>query len=68
MADKGIPVDYVLYPDEGHGWARPENRIDFNGRTEVFLETHLGGRSEPMEVVEGATAQFPIETRNKESS
>ena len=26
MADKGIPVEYVLYPDEGHGWARPENR------------------------------------------
>ena len=28
---------YVLYPDEGHGFARPENRIDFNARAEAFL-------------------------------
>ena len=34
MAAKEIPVEYVLYPDEGHGFARPANRIDFNGRTE----------------------------------
>ena len=63
MAEKGIPVDYVLYPDEGHGWARPVNRIDFNGRTELFLAEHLGGRSEPFEAPEGATAQFPLESR-----
>ena len=30
-------VTYVLYPDEGHGFARPENRIDFNARAEKFL-------------------------------
>ena len=41
-------VTYVLYSDEGHGFARPENRIDFNARAEAFLAEHLGGRTEPM--------------------
>lgn len=61
MQKKGIPVEYVLYPDEGHGFARPENRIDFNGRAEKFLATHLGGRAEPFDGVDGATAVFPLE-------
>ena len=60
MARKQIPVEYVLYPDEGHGWARPANRIDFNGRTEDFLAKHLGGRAEAFEAPEGATATFPL--------
>jgi len=60
MAAKSIPVEYVLYPDEGHGWARPSNRIDFNGRSEAFLAEHLGGRAEPFEALEGATATFPL--------
>ncbi|HTO89167.1 MAG TPA: S9 family peptidase [Thermoanaerobaculia bacterium] len=45
----GGSVTYVLYPDEGHGFARPENRIDFNARAEKFLGACLGGRFEPME-------------------
>mmetsp|Transcript_63179 Transcript_63179/g.147163 ORF Transcript_63179/g.147163 Transcript_63179/m.147163 type:complete len:380 (+) Transcript_63179:110-1249(+) len=60
MVDKGIPVEYVLYPDEGHGFARPPNRIDFNGRAELFLEKHLGGRSEAFTAPEGSTAQQPV--------
>ncbi|MBX3747835.1 MAG: S9 family peptidase [Verrucomicrobiae bacterium] len=44
----GGSVVYVLYPDEGHGFARPENRLDFQGREEQFLARHLGGRYEPM--------------------
>ena len=60
MAAKEIPVEYVLYPDEGHGFARPANRIDFNGRSEVFLAEHLGGRAEEFETPEGATATFPL--------
>ena len=60
MKKKGIPVEYVLYPDEGHGFARPDNRIDFNGRAEKFLAEHLGGRAEAFDGVEGATAQFPL--------
>lgn len=42
-------VTYVLYPDEGHGFQRPENRTDFNARAEKFLAEHLAGRYEPME-------------------
>jgi dipeptidyl aminopeptidase/acylaminoacyl peptidase len=48
MQAKNIPVTYVLFPDEGHGFARPENRLSFNAVTDIFLATHLGGRSEPI--------------------
>ena len=64
MKKKGIPVEYVLYPDEGHGFARPNNRIDFNGRSEEFLAKYLGGRAEPFAEVEGATATFPLLSEN----
>ncbi|MDO8630913.1 MAG: S9 family peptidase, partial [Phycisphaerales bacterium] len=42
----GKTVEYVEYPDEGHGFARPENRLNFFGRAERFLADHLGGRSQ----------------------
>ncbi|CAN5446424.1 S9 family peptidase [soil metagenome] len=48
MQAKNIPVTYVLYPDEGHGFARPENNISFMAVTEAFLAEHLGGRFEPV--------------------
>lgn len=48
MQEKGIPVAYVLYPDEGHGFARPENRLSFFAVAEAFLAKHLGGRAEPV--------------------
>lgn len=48
MQDKNIPVSYVLYPDEGHGFARPENRKSFNAVAEAFLAKHLGGEYEPI--------------------
>lgn len=44
----GGSVTYVLYPDEGHGFARPENRTDFNARAEAFLAKYLGGRLEAL--------------------
>ncbi|MFI5180585.1 MAG: S9 family peptidase [Thermoanaerobaculia bacterium] len=55
-------VTYVLYPDEGHGFARPENRIDFNARAEQFLAGCLGGRFEPMdgEKFPGSTAVVKV--------
>jgi len=37
-------VEWVVYPDEGHGWAVPENRIDFWTRVEKFLDRHIGKR------------------------
>lgn len=42
----GKVVEYVEYADEGHGFARPENRLDFYGKAEHFLSEHLGGRSQ----------------------
>jgi dipeptidyl aminopeptidase/acylaminoacyl peptidase len=42
----GKTVEYVEYPDEGHGFARPENRLDFFAKAEKFLAKHVGGRYE----------------------
>ncbi len=51
-------VTYVVYPDEGHGFARPENQFDFYGRGEEFLAKHLGGRAEPWKKIPGATGEL----------
>lgn len=48
MEEKNIPVIYALYPDEGHGFARPENRMSFFTLTEYFLHQHMGGELEPI--------------------
>ena len=48
MEAKKIPVTYVLYADEGHGFARPENRVSFYAISEAFLGKCLGGRNEAM--------------------
>jgi len=64
MQAQNIPVIYVLYPDEGHGFARPENRLSFYAVTEHFFQEYLGGRVEPygsdfenssIEVITGAS-------------
>ena len=60
MKQKNIPVTYVLYPDEGHGFARPENRLSFYAVAEAFLSEHLGGRFEPVgEDFQGSKIQVP---------
>ena len=60
MQEHKIPVTYVLYPDEGHGFARPENRMSFNAVTEAFLAEQLGGRFEPVgKDFDGSTIQVP---------
>jgi dipeptidyl aminopeptidase/acylaminoacyl peptidase len=58
MRDNGKPVEYVLYPDEGHGFARPENRLHFFAVAEQFLAKHLGGRAEPMGEIKGHSGQI----------
>src|SRR6266705_3361949 len=50
-------VTYVVYSDEGHGFARPENQLDFYGRVEEFLAKHLGGRAEPWKEIMGTSAE-----------
>jgi dipeptidyl aminopeptidase/acylaminoacyl peptidase len=47
MQAKQIPVTYLLFPDEGHGFARPENNLAFLAVAEQFLAKHLVGRAEP---------------------
>lgn len=60
MQDKSIPVTYVLFEDEGHGFARPENSLAFFAVTDLFLAKHLGGRSEPIgEDFKGSSIQIP---------
>uniref|UniRef100_UPI002580F2BB alpha/beta hydrolase family protein n=1 Tax=Oceanithermus sp. TaxID=2268145 RepID=UPI002580F2BB len=41
LKEKGKPVEYVEYPDEGHGFVKAENRLDFFRKAEAFLEKHL---------------------------
>jgi dipeptidyl aminopeptidase/acylaminoacyl peptidase len=43
----GVPHEYLLFDDEGHGLARPENRQRYYAAAERFLAEHLGGRAEP---------------------
>ncbi len=48
MDEKDLPVTYVNFPDEGHGFARPENRLAFYSVMEGFLSRCLGGRTQPI--------------------
>jgi dipeptidyl aminopeptidase/acylaminoacyl peptidase len=57
MGKNGKPVEYVVYPDEGHGFARPENRLHFFAITEQFLAKHLGGRAEPLGDIKGHSGE-----------
>lgn len=56
MKQANLPVEYVLYPDEGHGFARPENRLHFYAVAEEFLAKYLGGRCEPATNIQGHSA------------
>jgi dipeptidyl aminopeptidase/acylaminoacyl peptidase len=59
MQARNIPVTYVYYSDEGHGFRRPENRRSFTAVVEMFLAKHLGGRSEPLsDDFAGSTIEF----------
>ncbi|MCO4744110.1 MAG: S9 family peptidase [Proteobacteria bacterium] len=59
MEQRGIPVTYALFPDEGHGFARPVNRFAFYAIAEAFLAKHIGGRTLPLGGFEGASLEVP---------
>ena len=60
MQERGIPVTYARYPDEGHGFVRPENSLSFFAVSEAFLAQHLGGRFEAVgEDFTGSTIEVP---------
>jgi len=46
LKEAGIEHEYLLFPDEGHGFAKPENRLRFYAAAERFLARYLGGRVE----------------------
>jgi acylaminoacyl-peptidase len=48
MQAKGIPITYVVYPDEGHGFHKPPNRLSYIAIAEAFFAHHLGGACEPV--------------------
>ncbi|WP_394270475.1 S9 family peptidase [Qipengyuania sp.] len=59
MQAKNLPVTYINYPDEGHGFQKPENRLSFFAAMEGFLGSCLGGRVEPIgDAFEGSSAQI----------
>lgn len=41
LREKGKPVEYLLFEDEGHGFAKPGNRLKFYEKAEAFLTRHL---------------------------
>ncbi len=46
LKQAGVEHEYMLFPDEGHGFAKPENRLRFYAAAERFLARYLGGRAE----------------------
>jgi dipeptidyl aminopeptidase/acylaminoacyl peptidase len=46
LRKRDVPVEYLLYPDEGHGLVKPHNRLGFFAAAERFLAEHLGGQVE----------------------
>jgi len=52
LRDRGFPVEYILAPDEGHGFARPVNSMALWAASETFFAKHIGGRFQ-----EGATPE-----------
>lgn len=61
MVQNQIPVTYMLYPSEGHGFDRPENNQAFFAVTEAFLKEHLGGRAEAIGYAfKGAEFEVPV--------
>lgn len=61
MKTNDIPVSYVLFPDEGHGFHRPANKLAFWAAMEAFLSAHIGGHYQPATADEfkGTTMKVP---------
>jgi dipeptidyl aminopeptidase/acylaminoacyl peptidase len=61
MQQRQLPVTYVTFSDEGHGFVRQENRIAFSAVSEAFLAKHLGGQAEPIgDALAGSTIKFEV--------
>ncbi len=62
MQARRIPVSYVLFPDEGHGFARPDNNLAFLAAAEAFLSAHLGGVYQPISAADLKGSSIQIVT------
>jgi len=61
LRKRDVPVTYVTFADEGHGFVRPENRLAFYAVAEAFLAKHLGGWAQPVgDDFTGSSIQIPI--------
>lgn len=61
VQQRQIPVTYVTFPDEGHGFVRQENRVAFSAVAEAFLAKYLGGQTEPIgDALSGSTIKFEV--------
>ncbi|WP_282044117.1 S9 family peptidase [Winogradskyella flava] len=58
----GVPVEYVLFEDEGHGFIKKENQIESYSRIVKFLDTYLKKENEPLD---GETKSKEIESETK---
>lgn len=58
----GVPVEYVLFEDEGHGFVKKENQIESNSRILKFLDKHL---KKEKALIDGATESIEIESTKK---
>ncbi|MGK0387171.1 MAG: dipeptidyl aminopeptidase/acylaminoacyl peptidase [Patiriisocius sp.] len=43
VRENGVPVEYVLFEDEGHGFVKKENQIEAYGKVKLFLDKYLKG-------------------------
>ncbi len=61
MGANGVPVAYVVFPDEGHSFVHPPNRLVFRALTEAFLAVVLDGRVEPIgDDLSGSSITVPV--------
>lgn len=68
MKDKGLEVEYMVFEDEGHGFAKPENRLEFYAAAEKFLAKHLGGRYEEGAPEKAVQEEVPEEETTQEET
>ena len=66
MEARNLPIDFVVFPDEGHGLANPRNALAMQALTEAFLQRHIGGRAEPFgDVLEDSSMEWRLRSLPK---
>jgi dipeptidyl aminopeptidase/acylaminoacyl peptidase len=66
MDARGLAIDFVVFPDEGHGLANPRNSLAMTALMEAFLQAHIGGRAEPAgDVLEQSSMEWRLRSLPK---